>query len=85
MADNVSVELFADDARIYTMRPIDSVNFSRLQHGLDQDASWAVHGQLKLSPTKCSVMQLNPKQTASAAPTYTVGGTLYQLPRSARI
>ena len=78
IADNVSVKLFADDAKIYTV--IDDVNFnsSQLQHSLDLVVSWADHWQLKLSPTKCSVMRLNPKRTAIVAPTYTVGG--YSLP-----
>jgi len=85
MADNVSVKLFADDAKICTV--IDSVNFSssQLQHSLDLVASWAVHWQLKLSRTKCSVMRLNSKRTASVAHTYTVGGALYRLPCSAGI
>jgi len=76
MADNVSVKLFAVNAKIYTV--IDSLNFntSQLQHSLDLVAFWVLHLQLKLSPTKCSVglMRLNSKRTASVAPTYTVGG-----------
>jgi len=85
MADNVSVKLFADDAKIYTV--IASVNFnsSQLQHSLDLVASLAVHWQLKFSPIKCSVMRINSNRTASVAPTYTVGGSLYRLPHSARI
>jgi len=77
MADNVSVKLFADDVKIYTV--IDSVNFnaSQLQHNLELVAPWAFHWQLKLSPTKCSVMRLNLKRTTSGDPTYTVGGALY--------
>ena len=81
----LSVKLFADDAKIYTV--IDDVNFnsSQLQHSLDLVVSWADHWQLKLSPTKCSVMRLNPKRTATVAPTIQLGGTLYRLLRSAQI
>jgi len=56
MADNVSVKLFADDAKIYTVIDGVNLNYSQLQHNLDLVASWAIHSQLKLSPTKCSVM-----------------------------
>jgi len=85
MAYNISVKIFADDAKVYTV--IDSVNFnfSKLQHSLDLTAFWAVHWQLKLSPTKCSVMRLNLKRTASDAPTYIVGDALYRFPHSAQI
>ena len=84
-AENVSVKLFADDAKIYTV--IDNVNFSSsmLQHSLDLVESWANHWQLKLSPTKCSVMRLNPKRAVIVAPTYSVGGILCRLLSSARI
>ena len=47
---------------------------------LDLVVSWADHWQLRLSPTKCSVMRLNPKRIDTVAPTYTVGG--YSLPVS---
>jgi len=51
MADNVSVKLFADDVKIYTV--IDSVNFnsSQLQHSLDLVESRAAYWPVKLSPT----------------------------------
>jgi len=73
MANNVP-QTFVDDAKIYTV--IDNVNFnsSQLQHSLDLGASFAIHWQLKLSPTKNSVMRLNSKRTASVTPTYTVRG-----------
>jgi len=74
MADNVSVKLFADDVKIYTVIDCVNINSSQLQHILDLVESYkAVHWQLKLSPTKCSVMRLNPKRTTSVAHTYTVG------------
>jgi len=75
MADNVSVKLFADDVKIYTV--IASVNFnsSQLQHSLDPVESWAVHWKLKLSPSKC---RINSNRPSSVAPTYTVWGALYR-------
>jgi len=81
MADIVSVKLFADNAKIYTF--IDSVNFnsSQMQYILDLVASWAVHWQLKLLPTKCSVMQT----ANSLSCPYLYSSALYRLPRSARI
>ena len=41
--------------------------------------SWADCWQLELSPTKCSVMRLNPKQTATVAPTHTIRGYFLQV------
>ena len=79
MADNVSVKLFADDAKIYTV--IDDVNISsnQLQHSLDLVAAWADHWQLKLSPLKCSVMCLTGNRSSSHhGPSYTIGA--YCLP-----
>jgi len=35
MADSVSVKLFADDAKIYTVIDLVNVNSNQLQHGID--------------------------------------------------
>ena len=68
MVENVSVKLFADDVKIYTV--IDNANFnaSQLQHSLDLVVFWADHWQL----VQCN--GLNPKRTATVTPTYAVGG-----------
>ena len=42
-------------------------NPSQLQHNLDLVVSLTDHWQLKLSPTKCSVMRLNPRRTVTVA------------------
>ena len=56
MANTVSIKLFADDAKIYTV--ISETSSTHLQSSLDAVVSWADHWQLKLSPTKCSVMRI---------------------------
>jgi Reverse transcriptase (RNA-dependent DNA polymerase) len=75
ITDNVSVKLFADDAKVYSV--INDVNFNsfKLQHTLDSIAAWADHWQLKLSPSKCSVMRITGNRNASLcpSPSYTVG------------
>ena len=58
MAENVSVELFADDAKIYTVITDGKTSSNQLQHSLDLVVSWAENWQLKLSPSKCSVMRI---------------------------
>jgi len=60
VVDNVAVELFADDAKIYTVID-DVISSNQLQLSLDSVAAWADHWQLKLSPLKCSVMRLTGK------------------------
>jgi Reverse transcriptase (RNA-dependent DNA polymerase) len=58
---NVTVELFADDTKLYTVITKDDDNCAQLQHSLDSIASWAEHWQLKLSPKKCAVMHITPR------------------------
>ena len=43
MAENVSVELFADDAKIYTVITDGKTSSNQLQHSLDLVVSWAEH------------------------------------------
>ena len=79
MADNVTVKLFADDAKIYTIIDDFNISSNQLQHSLDLVASWADQWQLKLSPLKCSVMRLTGNRSSSHhGPSYTVGA--YCLP-----
>ena len=54
MSQGVTVKLFADYAKIYTI--ITDAGSAPLQGSLDSIVSWAEHWQLKLSPTKCSAM-----------------------------
>jgi hypothetical protein len=73
VADDVSVKLFADDAKMYTVI-IDGISSaSSLQHCLDQVVSWAVHWQLKPSPSKFSVMRIKPECFVRPVPAYRLG------------
>jgi ribonuclease P/MRP protein subunit RPP40 len=74
MAHSVSVKLFADDAKIYTI--ITDTYSAQLQCSLDSIVSWANHWQLKLLPTKCTVMRLSLKRSVSDDPIYTIGDLL---------
>ena len=74
MAKGVSIKLFADDAKIYTV--ITDTSSVPLQRSLDSIVAWADHWQLKLSPTKCSVMHLSTKRSITADPEYIIDGQL---------
>ena len=43
MAENVSVKLFADDAKIYTVITDGKTSSNQLHHSLDLVVSWAEH------------------------------------------
>ena len=73
IASNVTVKLFADDTKLYTVITKDDDNCAQLQHSLDSIASWAEHWQLKLSPKKCAVMHITPRRPNVAAADYTIG------------
>ena len=53
-----SVKMFADDTKLCTVIS-DEFSAARLQSYLDYIHSWSTHWQLKVSPTKCTVMHLN--------------------------
>jgi ribonuclease P/MRP protein subunit RPP40 len=59
IASNVTVKLFADDTKLYSVITEDDDNCAQLQHSLDLIATWAEHWQLKLSPKKCVVMHIH--------------------------
>ena len=73
MAENVSVKLFADDAKIYTVITDGKTSSNQLQHSLDLVVSWAEHWQLKLSPSKCSVMRITSGRSLADDPNYRIG------------
>ena len=54
---NVSVKLFADDAKIY-INIVDITSINTLQDALFSISRWANLWQLKISITKCSVLHL---------------------------
>jgi hypothetical protein len=60
MAENVSVKLFADDAKIYAIIIDGKTSSNQSQHSLDiVVVSWAEHWQLELSPSKCILLCVN--------------------------
>jgi hypothetical protein len=67
IAPNITVKLFADDTKLYTVITDDNANCAQLQHSLDSIASWAEHWQLKLSPIKCVAMRITPRRPNYAA------------------
>ena len=73
----VSIKLFADDAKLYTVISNES-SAASLQFSLDYILSWSNHWQLKLSPSKCTVMHLiSPKAdiaNSSCNATYSLCG-----------
>jgi len=54
---SVTIKMFADDTKLYTVIVHDS-SVANLQSSLDRIHRWYNHWQLKLSPTKCTVMRL---------------------------
>jgi len=56
--NSVAVKLFADDTKLYTVIS-DEFSAARMQSCLDHIHNWSSHLQLKLSPTKCTVMHLH--------------------------
>ena len=56
--NSVTIKLFADDTKLYTVIS-DELSAARMQSCLDYIHNWFSHWQLKLSPTKCTVMHLN--------------------------
>jgi ribonucleases P/MRP protein subunit RPP40 len=70
MAVTVSIELFADDAKIYTV--ISDGNSTQLQSSLDAVVLWADHWQLKLSPIKHSVMRIAFSHSFIGGPVYKI-------------
>ena len=53
----VTIKLFADDTKLYTTLS-DRIPATHLQSCLSAIFEWSEHWQLKLSPSKCSVMRI---------------------------
>ena len=53
----VTIKLFADDTKLYTVFS-DRIPVTCLQSCLTAIFEWSEHWQLKLSPSKCSVMHI---------------------------
>lgn len=70
--DNVSMKLFADDAKIYMV--VDNIqDYEVLQDGLQSLARWAAKWQLLIAIPKCSVLHIGNK---NACYSYNINGTL---------
>ena len=69
---SVSVKLFADDVKLYTVI-CDEFLCDKLRISLDNIYSWSNHCQLKLSPTKCNVLHLRSWRSCNHDPSYDVG------------
>jgi ribonuclease P/MRP protein subunit RPP40 len=73
--NSVSIKMFADDTKLYTVLQDDSVFSTDLQSCLDAIIDWSATWQLKLSPTKCTVMRIKPRSSRSYThdPNYCIG------------
>jgi ribonuclease P/MRP protein subunit RPP40 len=57
VSSKITVELFADDTKLYTTINDNLETCCDLQSCLAEIFNWADHWQLKLSPNKCAVMR----------------------------
>jgi hypothetical protein len=69
-SSEVSIKLFADDTKLYTVLQDDSAFSVDLQSSLDAILEWANIWQLKLAPAKCSVMRIKLGHSFSCLPSY---------------
>jgi ribonuclease P/MRP protein subunit RPP40 len=79
-SNTVSIKMFADDTKLYTVLQDDSAFSADLQLCLDSILDWSAVWQLKLAPTKCTVMRIKSRASHSftCAPCYQIGSV--QLP-----
>jgi hypothetical protein len=68
----VTTKLFADDTKLYSILQ-DSNSCIDLQTTLDNISIWSDHWQLKLSPTKCTVMRIRASLAVCDLPDYHIG------------
>ena len=69
----VSVKLFADDTKLYTVLHDDSISSVDLQKCLDEIYEWSTEWQLKLAPAKCTVMRIQSGHSSNYSPSYHIG------------
>jgi hypothetical protein len=69
---NVKLQLYADDAKIYSSINIDGISVS-LQQSLDNLSSWANNWQLAINISKCAVLSVSSRSTSSIH-TYYING-----------
>jgi Holliday junction resolvasome RuvABC endonuclease subunit len=76
VSSKITVELFADNAKLYTTSNDNIKTCCDLQSRLAEIFNWAEHWQLKLSPNKCAVMRLTAAYKRSALPVYSMNGVV---------
>jgi ribonuclease P/MRP protein subunit RPP40 len=69
----VSIKLFADDTKLYTVLQDDSIASAELQNCLDAICEWSNEWQLKLAPAKCIVMRIRSGHSLKCSPSYHIG------------
>lgn len=69
----VSVKLFADDTKLYTVLHDDCISSVDLQKCLDEIYEWSTEWQLKLAPAKCTVMRIQSGHSFTYSPSYHIG------------
>jgi ribonuclease P/MRP protein subunit RPP40 len=69
----VSIKLFADDTKLYTVLQDDSIASAELQNCLDAICEWSNEWQLKLAPVKCIVMRIRSGHSFKCSPSYHIG------------
>ena len=79
-SNTVSIKIFADDTKLYTVIHNDSAFSTDLQLCLDSILDWSSAWQLKLAPAKCTVMRIKSRtsHSFSRVPFYHIGSV--QLP-----
>jgi ribonuclease P/MRP protein subunit RPP40 len=69
----VSIKLFADDTRLYTVLQDDSIASTELQNCVDAICEWSNEWQLKLAPAKYIVMRIRSGHPFKCSPSYHIG------------
>ena len=72
-SQGVSIKLFADDTKLYTVLHEDIISSVDLQNCLDEISKWSSVWQLKLAPVKCTVMRIRSGQSFKNSPSYHIG------------
>ena len=72
VSQNVTTKLFVDDTKLYSILH-DNSSCNSLQKSLDNISDWSDHWQLKLPPTKCTVMSIKAAHAICNAPSYHIG------------
>jgi ribonuclease P/MRP protein subunit RPP40 len=69
----ISIKLFAEDTKLYTVLQDDNIASAELQNCLDAIFEWSNDWQLKLAPAKCIVMRIRSGHSFKCSPSYHIG------------